>query len=260
MPLLSTRFHTFGAEHLILIAMFLLVLVALVVVGRTRGDSVVLRRALAVVIPCFTVPMQVQQLLPSDFGLGTSLPLQYCDLAWGIAAYALWTRRPWAVALTYFWGLTLTTQGIITPSLEQQFPDPRFFMFFGMHFLTVWAAGYLVATGARPTWSSYRFAVLVTALWAGVVMTFNGVAGTNYGYLNAKPPGASALDLLPAWPTYVLIEVLLIAGVWALMTWPFARRAPFDRLPPRARAEHGHLHHHRVRRPRRLRQHGPGRA
>ncbi len=221
---LSTRFQTFGTEHLVLLTLFVAVLLALVAVGRARGDDPRFRRTFAIAIPCFTLPMQVWQLLPSDFGLGTSLPLQYCDLAWAIAAYALWTLRPWAVALTFFWGLTLTTQGILTPSLGEQLPDPRYFMFWGMHLLTVWAAAYLVATGNRITWRQYRFAVVVTAAWAAVVMTFNALADTNYGYLNAKPPGTSALDLLPAWPTYVVVEIVLVAGVWALMTWPFQRR------------------------------------
>ena len=223
MPLVINRFEAFSGEHLILIGLFLTVFVGLVLLGRASGDNERFRRVFAVAIPCFTLPMQVMQLLPGDFDRGTSLPLQYCDLAWGIAAYALWTRRPWAVALTYFWGLTLTIQGIITPSLGELFPDPRFFMFWGMHFLTVWAAGYLIATGNTPTWRLYRFTVAVTAVWAAFVMVFNNVADTNYGYLNAKPDSASALDLLPSWPAYVVIEIAIIAGVWALMTWPFNR-------------------------------------
>jgi hypothetical integral membrane protein (TIGR02206 family) len=224
MPFVVNRFHAFSPEHFVLIALFLVVFAVLVAAGRRYGDNERFRRVFAIAIPVFTVPMQVLQLLPGDFELGTSLPLQYCDLAWGIAAYALWSRRPWAAALTFFWGLTLTTQGIITPALAEQFPDPRYFMFFGMHFLTVWAAGYLAATGSTPTWRLYRFAVAVTAAWAAVVMAFNAMTGTNYGYLNGKPSSASALDLLPGWPTYVVVEIAIIAGVWALMTWPVAHR------------------------------------
>jgi hypothetical integral membrane protein (TIGR02206 family) len=221
---LTERFQTFSPEHFGLIALFLVVFVGLVELGRRRGDDERFRRVFAIAIPCLTVPMQLAQLMPADFDLGTSLPLQYCDLAWAVAAYALWTRKPWAVALTFYWGLTLTIQGIITPSLGESFPDPRFFMFWGMHFLTVWAAGYLTASGNRPTWRGYRFAVVVTLVWAVFVMVFNAVTGTNYGYLNRKPPGTSALDLLPAWPTYVAVEVLVVLAVWALMTWPWASR------------------------------------
>jgi len=227
--LLPLRFESFTGEHLGLVGGFLAVLVALVVHGRRHGDDVRFRRGFAVAILCFTIPFQALQLLPSDFDLDTSLPLQYCDITWMAAVVALWTRVRWAVALTFFWGLTLTIQGVLTPSLGQEFPDPRYFMYWGMHFLSVWAAAWLAGSGSRPGWRDYRVAVLVTAGWAALVMAFNAVAGTNYGYLNRKPPGASVLDLLPDWPVYVVVEVVLVLAVWALITWAFSR--PGSRAP-----------------------------
>jgi hypothetical integral membrane protein (TIGR02206 family) len=224
---LVTRFQAFSPEHLALVGGFLLVAVVVGLVGRMLRDSpgeVRFRRGFAVLVPCFTVPMQVLQLVPGDFDLGGSLPLQLCDLAWVAAVVALWTRHWAATALVYFWGLTLTVQGILTPSLEQAFPDPRFFMFWGMHFLTVWAAVYLTFGLRVPvTWRSYRFAVAATAVWAVTVMVFNAVTGTNYGYLNRKPAVGTLLDLLGPWPGYVVAEVVVVAGVWALMTWPWVR-------------------------------------
>ena len=64
-------------------------------------------------------------------------------------------------------------------------------------------------------------------------MVFNEATGTNYGYLNRKPPGASLLDLMPDWPFYVLIEIVLVTGIWALLTWPFDRARSPPRLSPR---------------------------
>jgi len=55
------------------------------------------------------------------------------------------------------------------------------------------------------------------------VMTFNAVTGTNYGYLNRKPAVGTVLDLFGPWPGYVVVEVAVVAGVWALMTWPWVR-------------------------------------
>jgi hypothetical integral membrane protein (TIGR02206 family) len=216
--LLPLRFESFTSEHLGLVAVFVAVFVLLVAHGRRHRDDERFRRRFAVVILCFTVPFQVLQLLPSDFDLGTSLPLQYCDITWMAAVVALWTRAWWAVALTVFWGLTLTIQGVVTPSLGQEFPDPRYFMYWGMHFLSIWAAGWLVGSGSRLGWRDYRIAVLVTGAWAAFVMAFNAVTGTNYGYLNRKPAGASILDLLPGWPAYVVVEVVIVAAAWALLT------------------------------------------
>jgi hypothetical integral membrane protein (TIGR02206 family) len=225
--LLASRFQPFSAEHLGLVTGFLVVAVALAVAGRAhRGtpSEVRFRRGFALLIPCFTVPMQVLQLMPADYAVGTSLPIQLCDLAWVAAFVALWTRHWTATALVYFWGLSLTVQGIITPSLEQAFPDPRYFMFWGMHFLTVWTAVYLTfGLQVRPTWRSFRFAVGATALWVATVMSFKAVTGTNYGYLNRKPAVGTVLDLLGPWPGYVVIEVAAVTCLWALMTWPWVR-------------------------------------
>ena len=232
--LVPMRFQSFTGQHFGLMAFFVVVFAALVVFGRRHGDDERFRRGFAVLMLVVCIPLQALQLLPSDFTLGTSLPLQYCDLTWMVAVVALWTRTWWAVALTFYWGLTLTVQAIVTPSLGQEFPDPRFFMYWGMHFLSVWAAGWLAASGSGPTWRGYRLAVVVTAVWAGAVMVFNEATGTNYGYLNRKPPGASLLDLMPGWPVYVLIEIVLVTGIWALLTWAFVRaREPAEAQPAR---------------------------
>ena len=49
----------------------------------------------------------------------------------------------------------------------------------------------------------------------------NAITGANYGYLSREPEGASILDLLGPWPVYIFWEAVLIAVVWALMTWPW---------------------------------------
>lgn len=220
------RFDAFSPEHALLVGLFLVGVVAFAVLGRVlRGTQggITFARSYAIAIPLVTVPMQTLQLLPNDFTLGTSLPLQICDLSWMVAVYALWTRSPRATALVYFWALTLTIQGIATPSLEQAFPDPRYFMFWAMHLLTVWAAVYLVCSSGGPGWAGYRFTLLCTAIWAATVMVFNALTGTNYGYLNGKPEVSSLLDLLGPWPVYVVAEVVILATVWAVMTWPWVR-------------------------------------
>ena len=223
----AEKFEAFGTSHVVVLLLFAVGAWAIVVIGRRHRDTaeaVRFSRMYAVAIPFFTVPLQMLQFLPADWDLRTSLPLHLCDLAWPAAVVALWSHRPWAVGLTYYWGLTLTTQAMITPALDQAWPNPRFFMYWGMHFLIVWAAIYLT-WGLRitPTWRTYRTTVICTAVWAGCVYVFNVVAGTNYGYLNDKPVTASILDVLGPWPVYVFVEIALILGVWALMTLPWTR-------------------------------------
>jgi hypothetical integral membrane protein (TIGR02206 family) len=234
MPLVAERFEAFSGQHYLLLTLFAIGAVGIVLLGRRqRGTAAAVRfsRVLAVAIPCFTVPSQVFQLTPDDFDLGSSLPLQLCDFAWVTAVWGMWTHRPLPAALTYYWGLTLTAQGILTPSLGQVFPQPRFFAFWCMHFLIVWSALYLtLGLGLGPSWRSYRITVALTAVWAVVVYAFDVAVDVNYGYLVAKPGSASLLDPLGPWPVYVFASLGILVVGWALMTWPWVvharRRAP----------------------------------
>jgi hypothetical integral membrane protein (TIGR02206 family) len=223
----ADRFQTYGPSHLIVLAICVVGIVAIVASGRrlrVTGAGVI--RTFAVVILVVTIPLQLLQLLPDEWDLQTSLPFQLCDLAWMFAVHALWTRSRLTATVTYLWGTTLTTQAMLTPDIESKFPEPRFLMFWAMHVLIVWSAFYVV-WGLRilPTWSTYKRTVGITLSWAVAVMIFNAVADTNYGYLNGKPASSSILDLFPAWPVYVCIEIALVAAVWALLTWPWTRSA-----------------------------------
>jgi len=225
----AADFEAYGTSHLVVALLLLVGAVALVPLGRARrrlGEADRSGRVFAVAMVAFTVPLQVVGLVRSDWDLERSLPLQLCDLAAIVAVYALWTRTRWAVALTYYWGLPLTTQAVATPDLSADFPDPVFVLFWGMHLLVVWAAVYLTwGLGVTPDWRDYARTVAVTLGWAVAVFGFNAWSGANYGYLNAKPGAASVLDLLGDWPTYLLGEALIVLAVWALMTWPWVRRA-----------------------------------
>lgn len=245
------RFTTFGPEHLVVLAVLVVGCFLAVWWGRrlrASGDETRTRRALralAVAIPVCTVPLQVLQFLPGEWNLNTSLPLQVCDWGWVLAVYALWTRRSWAVATTWLWGTTLTLQGVLTPDLASTVTEPRFWMFWGMHLLIVWAAVLLV-WGLRivPSWRDLAAAVALTVGWAATAMVFNAVAGTNYGYLNGKPSSSSLLDVLGPWPGYVLVEVLVVVAVWTLMVaaWQLAERVARRKAERQALRDLGAVH------------------
>lgn len=223
------RFETYGATHLTVLAIFVVGVAVVIVAGRRLSGQPaerLVRRIFAVVLLCVTIPLQLLQLTPDEWNLQTSLPFQLCDLAWMFAAHALWTRSRLTTTITYLWGITLTTQGMLTPDLASDFPEPRFLMFWGMHVLIVWASFFLVP-GLRilPTWRTYGQTVAITLVWAVAAYLFNLTAGTNYGYLNRLPKNASLLDYLGPWPLYVVLEIVIVATVWALLVWPWVRRS-----------------------------------
>ncbi len=233
MNLAAGEFQTFGTSHLAALVICVAGVVVVALLGR-RAQGIGVNRALAVAILLVTIPLQVLQLLPAEWNPRTSLPFQLCDLAWMFAVHALWTRSRLSATVTYLWGITLTTQAMLTPDLAADFPEPRYLMFWAMHILIVWAAFHLVF-GLRilPTWATYWTTVGITALWAGSMMVYNVVADTNYGYLNGKPASASILDLLGPWPFYVAAEIAIIMTVWALLVWPWARMPSHLQTPAR---------------------------
>jgi hypothetical integral membrane protein (TIGR02206 family) len=233
MELLATQreFSAYGPSHLVVLGIFVIGAAFLVWIGRrqTESQARLLGRVMAVLLLAVFLAALVYKLIRPT--IDTSVPLQLCDVAELVAVYALWSQRHWAFSLTYFWGLVLSSQALITPDIgtpeegAPDFPHHLFVTFFALHVLVVWSAIYLTwGRGMRPTWRSYRFAVAATVVWAAFTFTFNVIAGTNYGYLNRKPPTASVLDALGPWPVYVLAETAIVIIVWALMTWPWERK------------------------------------
>ena len=192
---------------------------------RMRGTrrATQLSRGFAVLLLLIVLGFQLIWALPANFSVDQSIPLQLSDVLRYVSVWALWSRRRLPVALTYFWALTLNTQALLTPNLIVDIdPTLDFVAYWSMHILVMWAALWLTwGLGLAPNWRDYRRSVLATLGWAVVTVIFNLVAGTNYGYLNHKPVNPSMLDVMPRWPYYLIIELVLVAAVWALITWPW---------------------------------------
>ena len=222
------QFSMYGPSHWAALAVFAIGSVLLVWIGRRQSETQAraLGRVLAAVTAAIYAAALVYLLSPPT--IDRSVPLRLTDLATVTAAYGLWSQRQWAYALTYYWGLVLSSQALISPAFtSRDFPSVQFLAFWGMHLLVVWAAIYLTwGRGMRPTWHTYWIVVVTTAIWAAVTFTFNWIAGTDYGFLNYKPATATALDVLGPWPFYILTGGALLVIVWALMTWPWQRNLP----------------------------------
>jgi hypothetical integral membrane protein (TIGR02206 family) len=222
---LARQFTAYGPSYWAVIAVFVIGAALLVWAGRRQTDQQarLLGRILGAITAVIYAAMLIYTLIPPT--IEVSVPLRLTDLATVAAAYALWSQRHWAFALTYYWGLVLSAQALISPALESpDFPHYEFLAFWAVHLLVVWAAIYLTwGRGMRPDWRSFRIAVVVTAVWAVVTFTFNRIADTNYGFFNRKPSTASLLDVLGPWPWYIFTATGLILIVWALMTWPWQR-------------------------------------
>ncbi len=158
----------------------------------------------------------------SAFDLADALPLQLCDVTVIAAAFALWLRRPLLVELTYFWALAGSTQALLTPDLPQHFPSFLFVQYCVAHGGSVTAA-LLLVVGLRltPRRRAVISVAVITIGYAALVGLVDAATGANYMYLRFKPPSPTPLDLLGAWPWYLVPATVIGAALFLVLDLPF---------------------------------------
>jgi hypothetical integral membrane protein (TIGR02206 family) len=182
---------------------------ATAVAGARRGGrrwSVPVARGLAVVILTSFV---LEHLTYAERGTWTArvnLPFQLSDAVTLVSVLALWRpRTPLLVELAYFWAFTASLQAVLTPDLDQAFPDVLFFTYFGAHSGAIVAACLLVLGMRRmprpgAAWRAYA----VTAGFTMLAALATVATGGNYMFLRRKPTRDSLLDVMGPWPLYIL--------------------------------------------------------
>jgi uncharacterized membrane protein YwaF len=63
--------------------------------------------------------------------------------------------------------------------------------------------------------------VIGVNIYAAIIYPINMLLGTNFLYINGKPATASILDMLPAWPYYLIYMELIGIVVFMLLYLPF---------------------------------------
>jgi uncharacterized membrane protein YwaF len=130
------EFAFFGLAHDETLGVFIVVAVALVIAGRWfRGTlaPVAVKQNTGSGFRHNPDLNEVYWLWPGHTQVLYSLPLQLCDLTAMASVWALWSPSMTPFALTYFWGLTLTSQALLSPVLHERFPLLPLLTFFAVY-------------------------------------------------------------------------------------------------------------------------------
>ncbi len=221
---LAAGFAPFTAMHAIIVAAFVGTVVPLCVIARRLAP--IQRRRIEVAIGTVNLVLWLGYvaywLLPANFSWDRALPLHLCDLAALAAALAMiWPQR-WLATLTYYWGLVLSSQAFITPTLIDGPGDPYFWMFWYLHAAIVGGAIYEVAVRRfRPAPHDCLFAIAFTLGYLGVVIALNIGLHANYGYVGPQSPlSPTIIDVLGHWPPRILWMIGLASIAFAIATVP----------------------------------------
>jgi hypothetical integral membrane protein (TIGR02206 family) len=221
----QAAFVPFGAAHLTACAAIAAAAIALVAAARrhpTPGHQRLLRLGLAVLLALAIAGALAAAALERELTVWDAVPLQLCDLLLLISILALVTRHRLACELLYYWAGAGTLMAILTPDLDTGFPEPAFFVFFGLHGLVIAAAALLtLGLGLHPRPGSVLRTFALTNAYAAIVFAVNLAFGTNFLYLRAKPSAPTVLDLFGQWPNYLLAGEMLALAIFVCLGLPF---------------------------------------
>ena len=205
-------FVSFGPSHLVALALSLILPAVLVTVVRVfpQADRAI-RYGLTVVLLGAWIWWYLLAWRRGWLTIGDALPMNLCD--WATIATLVTLVRPnqKSYELAYFWALGGTLQGMVTPDTPYDFPEVRFLIFFVYHGGIIVAVLYLTfGLRLRPWPQSLPRVVVWSLVYFFAAALTDHTLGTNYGFLRAKPAQASLYDLMPPWPAY--IGVVLVLG------------------------------------------------
>jgi hypothetical integral membrane protein (TIGR02206 family) len=206
-------FVTFGRSHEIVLALTVAVPLVLALVLRATGSRAferAVRWILAAAIAGIWALWFAVFHRMGWLNLGNALPMDLCS--WAAVATVVTLLRPnqKSYELAYFWALAGTVQGLVTPDIPFDFPEFRFVEFSVFHGGIIAAVLFLtVGMKMRP----YPASIPRVIGWSLVYMAAAGITdwalGVNYGFMRAKPGHASLYDLMPGWPWYLVVVVVL---------------------------------------------------
>ncbi len=221
-------FHHFGTSHITAMVTIITITILLIQLCRRNAPSKAKYIALTTLaFLCFAIyPIhQTFHLLTGGAGkLDEVIPFHLCDIIAIICGFALITRKPILCELAYFWGLAGTLQGILTPDINHDFPNPLFIIFFLHHGVIVITALLLplgLGWKPRPKAAKHTFCWILTYAIGAFIL--NLILKTNFGFLMHKPERGSLLDIMGPWPWYIIVLAIIASAIFYLLALPFSK-------------------------------------
>lgn len=156
---------------------------------------------------------------------GLVLPFHVCYFINLMLPFMLWQRSYFLFEVTYFMVMGGCIQALITPDIQQTFPDFINIRYFFVHMGLVQSILYAIMVyDFQPTWKSFGKSFLWANIYFVLVLGINAMLGTNFMYLSQKPATPTLLDLFGEWPWYILGGEMLCLVLFTLVMLPFAAR------------------------------------
>jgi hypothetical integral membrane protein (TIGR02206 family) len=218
-------FKLFGTAHIVSLVIILLVCLLFIPLRRVLSEKarLVLRWVMIVIIFVDALSWHWWNWAIGYWDIYYMLPLHLCSVFGFLSGVLLITKNQTLFEFTYFLGMGGALQALFTPDIGiYGFPHFVYFQTFITHGMIIVAVFYMAfVEGFRPHWTATFKVMLVGNLYLVFIFFLNKWIGSNYLFINFKPPTESILDLFGDWPWYILtIEgVALLEFIIFYLPW-----------------------------------------
>ena len=221
------NFHPFTPAHYITLAIGFAITAGLIFFAKRSEKNQRIATSIIAFLCLASYPFALFAWRGYPVALDNVLPLHLCDFAAIIAGFALFTRKPILLTLTYFWGIAATTQALLTPAISIGPPSLPFIHFFIQHFAIVAAALYIPIVlkwrPKTPWWRSPLEVFGISILYHAFSLMVNMLLKTNFAFSARPPDNPSLIDHLGQWPVYLFVMQLLALTLYLMLALPFRK-------------------------------------
>ena len=208
------------SQHVIygMISTVLCVAVAWVYGNCSKKLRLIILQTIGYLVVFNEIVFQVYMIYYGIWSSSTSLPLEMCYIsALLIPVYAnnqdSRTLKNWF----YFAGFSGSLFAFINTNLSEMKHIYVSIHYFFAHGLVIFVMFSIVLDGYRPKWKDYFNAIAWTTVLVASIILINLLLGSNYMFTFQKPDGVNFTLLMPDWPYYFLIMLLIGLGAYTVM-------------------------------------------
>ena len=227
----DTSFRLFGADHLwgIVVSVLFIVTVPWISVKYLNKRA---QKHLGMIIG-YVVMLNypawvILESIAGSFDVSLHLPVHLCRLSNLLIPLVMIKRHFLTFEILFFWGLSGSLQGAITPDISAGFPHFHYFRFWVGHNGIILALVYAVVVfKMRPTPYSIWKSFIALNIFLILAVIINLVLDANYFWICGKPTTPtgehvpSILDFMGPWPWYILSAEFLALFHFVLAYLPF---------------------------------------
>ncbi len=219
------NFENYSLEHFLSVGISVMIgFIILLLVKRLETDRS--KRLLGFSLGLFVLAAQIAKSViryqQNTFSLGEDLPLHLCNILPFFIPFALYFKNRQLWAVLYYWIMAGTIQSLFTPTLVHSYPNYEWWRYWIVHTGLVMLALYgPFIFGMKARWSDVLKSLFCLMILAFFIFCLNHLLGTNYMYMQGKPPGKTMYDLLGPYPWYILSLHFVALALFSLLTLPF---------------------------------------